>query len=196
MNITWTRNEIAPAINYEQASMNIIVDTERLILKYGDFETPCSIGRGGTCLEADKKEGDGCTPLGIYPLRAVLFNLLRSNVPDNIELPWRWTHDHDGWSDGIGDTVYNRPVRLPHEYSAEILRRDDPLYDIIVVLGHNDSPPVSGMGSAIFFHLWHHEKPKNERTTEGCVAISRDAMMALLPQLSCNDQMEIIAFNS
>lgn len=172
--------------------MKMIVDTQALTLTLGDFRTPCSIGRSGACTEADKREGDGCTPLGSYPLRAVIFNPERSTVPDAMQLPWRWSRANDGWSDGMGDPSYNRPVFLPHAYSAETLRREDPLYNIIVILGHNDDPPISGIGSAIFFHLWNHEMPIDERTTEGCVAISRDAMMELLPMLSRHIVMEIV----
>ncbi len=169
----------------------IIVDTKALILRFDALETPCSIGRGGTCRAADKVEGDGCTPLGRYPLRAALFNPHRSTVPEAMQLPWRWTRIQDGWSDGLGDPSYNRPVLFPHGHSAETLRRDDPLYDIIVILGHNDDPPISGKGSAIFFHLWNHEKPMAERATEGCVAIARDAMLQLLPMLSRDTVMDI-----
>jgi len=172
--------------------MKIIVDTHTLILRYGDFETACSIGRSGTCNEDDKKEGDGCTPLGMYPLRAALFHPKRSTVSDGMQLPWRWIRENDGWSDGQGDSAYNRPVFLPHGFSAETLRRDDPLYDIIIILGHNDNPPIDGNGSAIFFHLWNHEKTVDDRSTEGCIAISRDAMIHLLPILSTDVVMEII----
>ena len=193
MNNILIPKEIVRGINCEWTTIvTIVVDTQKLILRLGDFETPCSIGRSGPCNEDEKSEGDGCTPLGCYALRAVLFNPDRSLVPDAMQLPWRWTRTNDGWSDGKGDPCYNRPVFLPHEFSAETLRRDDPLYDIIVILGHNDDPPCDGNGSAIFFHLWNHEKPIVERTTEGCVAISRDTMMHILPLLSRNDVMEII----
>lgn len=171
--------------------MKIIVDTKALTVQFGDFETPCTIGRSGACAQTDKREGDGCTPFGQYPIRGTIFNPDRSHVPDAMQLPWRWSRSNDGWSDGIGDPSYNRPVFLPHRFSAETMRRDDPLYDIIVILGHNDDPPISGDGSAIFFHLWNHEKPVDERATEGCVAISRDAMLQLLPMLSRDVMMEI-----
>ena len=75
--------------------------------------------------------------------------------------------------DDPADPAYNRPVRLPHPFSAETLQREDMLYDVVLVLGHNDAPPVPGAGSAIFFHLWNEAKPADQRTTEGCVAIAR-----------------------
>ena len=66
------------------------------------------------------------------------------------------------------------------------------LYDVIVVLDHNLSPPVPGGGSAIFFHLWDEEKPPEQRSTEGCVAVSCAAMEELLPTLVPGMAMQII----
>jgi L,D-peptidoglycan transpeptidase YkuD (ErfK/YbiS/YcfS/YnhG family) len=142
----------------------------------------CTIGRSGACAAADKREGDGMTPLGAWPVRAVLFRRGRATPPVGMTLPWRWIRPGDGWSDGVGDPAYNRPVRHPHGHSAERLEREDGLYDIIVVLGHNDAPPVAGLGSAIFLHCSDGEKP-----TEGCVAIARDRLSALIGGLAPGD---------
>ncbi|MEO9467485.1 L,D-transpeptidase family protein [Parasphingorhabdus sp.] len=168
--------------------MSVIkVDTAALTLTFEDMTIPCSIGRSGACPAANKREGDGYTPLGRWPLRTILFRPGRSRPVQNISLPWRWTGAQDGWSDDPADPAYNRPIALPHRFSAEALVRDDPLYDIIVILGHNDAPSVPGSGSAIFFHIWNEAKP-----TEGCVAIARDAMDILLPRLKAGDVMEIV----
>jgi L,D-peptidoglycan transpeptidase YkuD (ErfK/YbiS/YcfS/YnhG family) len=101
-------------------------------------------------------------------------------------LPWRWIRPDDGWSDDVRDPAYNCPVRHPHGFSAEKLWRDDELYDVIVILGHNDAPPVAGAGSAIFFHCW-----RDGAATEGCVAIAKAEMLALLPALAPGDTIEI-----
>ncbi len=171
--------------------MAVRVDTAAGTLTLGDFTAPCTIGRSGACAADAKSEGDGCTPRGNWPIKAVLFRPERSAPPHGLQLPWRWTLASDGWSDSTDDPAYNRPVRLPHGFSAESLHRGDMLYDIIVVLDHNMSPPVPGMGSAIFFHLWNEAKPLNKRTTEGCVAISREAMLEILPMLKLDLVMEI-----
>ena len=144
--------------------MNVIVDSAHALLTLRDFSAPCVLGRSGTCSAQAKVEGDGRTPLGSWPIRAVLFRPRRSAPPPGLQLPWRWTHLHDGWSDDPDDPAYNRPVRLPHGYGAEALQRDDMLYNVIVVLDHNLSPPVPGKGSAIFFHLWDEEKPPEQRS--------------------------------
>lgn len=163
---------------------DIIVDSAALTLSHAGMTTRCVIGRSGACPAADKREGDGCTPVGHWPLRTVLFRPGRAAPPPALRLPWRWIGAQDGWSDDPADSAYNQPVRHPHGFSAERLVRDDPLYDIIIVLGHNDAPPRPGAGSAIFFHLWHEAKP-----TEGCVAIDRAAMDRLLPLLEPADRM-------
>ncbi len=54
--------------------------------------------------------------------------------------------------------------------------RDDDLYDIVVVLGHNDAPPVPGLGSAIFLHV---ARP-DFAPTEGCVALAFPDLLAFL----------------
>ena len=153
-------------------------------LSFGDLTMACTIGRSGTCAAADKREGDGCTPLGVWPIRGVL---LRPGKVDaaGLKLPWRWIRAHDGWSDDVADPAYNRPVRLPRPFSAESLIRSDDAYDVIVVLGHNDAPPLPGQGSAIFFHL------SEGRPTAGCVAVDRADMLRLLPLLAPGDAMDI-----
>ena len=153
-------------------------------LRFGAIDMPCTIGRGGVCAAVDKREGDGCTPLGSWPVRGVLLRPGRV-APDGIRLPWRWIREGDGWSDDPADPAYNRPVQLPRPFSAESLLRDDDAYDVIVVLGHNDAPPVPGRGSAIFFHL------SEGRPTAGCVAVERSDMLKLLPLLMPGDVMEI-----
>ena len=109
----------------------------------------------------------------------------RVSAPETL-LPWRWIGAQDGWSDGTGDPEYNRPVRHPHAHSAERLWREDGLYDVIIVLGHNDAPPVAPLGSAIFLHCWRYGA-----ATEGCVAIPREELMALLPVVGPGDTILI-----
>jgi L,D-peptidoglycan transpeptidase YkuD (ErfK/YbiS/YcfS/YnhG family) len=163
------------------------VDSAALTLIGPDGRTiPCAIGRSGACPAGEKREGDGRTPLGRWPIRTVLFRPGHAAPPAGMALPWRWVRPDDGWSDDPADPAYNRPVRHPHGYSAERLVRDDGAYDVIVVLGHNDAPPVPGMGSAVFLHC------SEGRPTAGCVAVEKDALLAVLPQLRPGDAVEIV----
>ncbi|HEY0184627.1 MAG TPA: L,D-transpeptidase family protein [Rhodopila sp.] len=132
-----------------------------------------ALGRGG--VRADKREGDGATPLGLLPLRRVLYRADRGSPPV-CAVPITAISPQDGWCDDPADPAYNRPVRLPIEASAEALWRDDAVYDIIGVLGWNDAPIRPGHGSAIFLHLARDDFAP----TEGCVALALRALRRVL----------------
>lgn len=167
--------------------MKLLADTAARLLHADGRAIPCSIGRGGPIASPDKREGDGATPRGSWPVRGILLRPDRVASPTSLGLPWRWIRRDDGWSDDAADPAYNRPICHPHTYSAERLWRDDGLYDVIVVLGHNDAPPVPGAGSAIFLHCW-----RDAATTEGCVAVAKADLLGLLPLLGPGDAFEII----
>lgn len=147
---------------------------------------PAAFGRSGAIAADAKREGDGASPMGVWPIRAALLRPDRLAAPVT-HLPWRWLRVNDGWSDDIADPAYNRPVSHPHAFSAERLWRDDGAYDIVLVLGHNDSPPLAPLGSAIFLHC---EQP-DRRPTEGCIAIDRAVLARWLGRLQPGDTVEI-----
>ncbi|MEC9142068.1 MAG: L,D-transpeptidase family protein [Pseudomonadota bacterium] len=136
---------------------------------------PCLVGKAGLIAESDKREGDMATPVGDWPLRRVYYRPDRVALPAT-SLPSIALTPAMGWCDDPGDANYNMPVELPFNASHERLWREDGLYDFIVVLGHNDSPPRPFLGSAVFLHLYEQDTPH----TAGCVAIAKDDMVALL----------------
>lgn len=168
--------------------MSDIIVTSDGFLKHGGLRFRCALGKGGVKPEADKREGDGATPLGRYPLRQVYYRADRLAVPE-ARLPIRPLTQQDGWCDDPAEPAYNRHVLLPYAASHEKLWREDHVYDVIVVLGHNDDPPVPGMGSAIFLHL---ARP-DYSGTEGCVALALPDLLALLAVLPPNAAMQIIS---
>jgi len=136
---------------------------------------PAALGRSG--IRALKREGDGGTPLGRFPIRQVLYRVDRGPRP-RTELPVRAIREDDGWCDDPAGRNYNRLITLPSKRSAEGLKRADHLYDVVLVLGYNDRPRVRGKGSAIFVHL---ARP-GLTATDGCIALSRRDLLALLAQ--------------
>lgn len=146
----------------------------------------CALGRGGVRPAADKREGDGASPLGSWPMRRLLYRADRGGPPTTA-LPSQLIGPDDGWCDAPGDPAYNRPVRLPYPASAEHLWLEDHVYDLIVVLGHNDDPPAPGMGSAIFLHL---ARP-DYAPTAGCVALARPDLEAVLARAAAGDLLRI-----
>jgi len=137
----------------------------------------CSLGRGGVIAANEKNEGDGASPIGVWKLRRVFFREDKVSPPAT-DLPIVPILEHDGWCDDPADPLYNRPVTLPYSASHEKMWRDDDVYDIVVELGHNDDPPIPGLGSAIFLHLAR----SNYEPTEGCVALSETDLRAVLMQ--------------
>ena len=124
------------------------------------------------------REGDAKTPLGDYHLRFGLYRADRLPAPQS-PLTFRPLREDDGWCDASSDPAYNRFIRLPYDASHEKLWREDGAYDIILVISHNDSPPITGLGSAVFIHI----AQADDRQTLGCVALTPDVMVKLMPHL-------------
>lgn len=148
------------------------VTPERLFVFRGE-RLRCAIGRGG--VRADKREGDGATPQALMPLRRVLYRADRL-APPRAAVPVEPLSPEEGWCDDAAHADYNRRIRLPHPARHEALWREDPLYDVIGVLGWNDAPVERGRGSAIFLHLAREDFSP----TEGCVALPLRDLLAVL----------------
>ena len=133
----------------------------------------CALGQNG--IRSDKKEGDGATPAGIFPLRRVFYRADRLTAPET-GLPVQALAPDDGWCDDPADPAYNQRIKRPYGAHHEELWRDDHVYDVIVELGHNDDPSLPGLGSAVFLHV---ARPDYE-PTEGCVALRIEDLLALL----------------
>ncbi len=129
---------------------------------------PCTLGRSGTT--ADKREGDGATPRGTLRILGGFYR------PDRLTRVPGWLRPigpRDLWSDDPADPCYNHPVRAPHGFSHEALRRADPQYDLALYTDWNFPQAVPGRGSAIFIHIWR----RPGAPTAGCVAFAREDLL-------------------
>lgn len=146
----------------------------------------CAVGRGG--IGAKSGEGDNVTPRGTWHLAEVW------QRPDRIRL----THSAlktqqigpaDIWSDDPADPAYNahRKAICGYDYSHEVLRRADPMYDIFAVTNFNWPKPKPGAGSAIFLHVW--KKPRHP--TAGCVAFNLDDLVHILARWTTRSRLVI-----
>ena len=153
--------------------------------EFGKRTLRCVVGRSGVKPADDKREGDGASPAGSWPLRKVLY---RPDVgAPTTALPVEPIARDHGWSDDPQDPAYNTRVTLPCRGSFEKLWRDDHIYDLVVVLGHNDDPPKPHMGSCIFLHLAREDGSP----TQGCVALARPDLEAVLAAARPGDVLEI-----
>lgn len=154
------------------------------VIVAGSATFACRIGRGGR--RRRKREGDGATPGGVLPVRGLAWRADRSLRPA-CRLPAVALRVHDGWCDDPASQRYNRPVPAGSPGSHERMWRRDRLYDVVVVLGHNDRPARKGLGSAIFLHL----TGPDGGPTKGCVALAPRDLSRLLTRLSAETPLVV-----
>lgn len=141
---------------------------------------PCSIGRTG--LSTQKREGDGATPVGLHRILEMHYR------PDRMARPNAWStpiRPGDLWSDDPSLQSYNQPVRKPYAGSHEVMRRSDPMYDLVFITDWNYPTATSGKGSCIFIHQWR----RLSFPTAGCIALRRDHLRAIAAQLLPGDRL-------
>lgn len=157
---------------------------ETFIADWGAGARRCAVGRGG--IAEKQREGDGITPVGVWPLRNVLYRPDRLSPPDTT-LAVSPLAPSDGWCEAPDDPDYNRMIALPHPAASDSLWRQDALYDLVLVVGYNDAPVVPGRGSAIFIHVAR----ENYGPTAGCVALTRGDLLDALAQLQPGDRLVV-----
>jgi len=150
----------------------------------GSQAFPCALGKAGT--SHDKREGDDASPAGIFAMRYCLYRADRIMRP-HTGLPLRALRPEDGWCDDPVSDRYNRFVRHPFACSAERLWRDDGLYDVLVVLDHNDCPLVRGRGSAVFLHA----AAPDLGPTAGCITLARANLIKVLGRIGSDTRLRI-----
>ena len=134
-------------------------------LRFRGRRFPCTIGRGG--VSGRKREGDGATPGGEHGIVGMLYR------PDRMAPPTDWAvpiGPRDIWCDDPGHADYNLMTRAPLAATHEVLRRADPLYDLVILTDWNWPHSVKGRGSAIFLHRWR--RPGYSK--EGCIPFRPD----------------------
>ena len=144
----------------------------------------CALGKAG--LTNNKREGDSKSPMGEWGIEYIYYRADKINAPECC-FDLTPISSNDGWCDDPEHAAYNRPVKLPFEFSHEKLFRDDDLYDIVVVLDHNYHKPVAGEGSAIFMHI---ARP-DYSGTEGCVALNKNDLLEVLKIAAKNSKIRI-----
>ena len=162
------------------------------IAMIGPLVLRCGLGISG--ITAQKREGDGATPVGRWPVTNVLYrpDRLRGFHLSSVKKKGRPIGVRDGWCDAIGDRNYNRPIQHPYPASAELLWRDDHLYDVIIILGHNRLPRVQGGGSAIFMHLACELEDGSIGPTAGCVSLRRRDLALVLGLLRPGSAVHVV----
>ncbi|MEZ4601222.1 MAG: L,D-transpeptidase family protein [Syntrophotaleaceae bacterium] len=135
---------------------------------------PVLIGRKGFAPPGEKKEGDGRTPSGVFPLKRTF-----GYAPQvDTRMPYRQAGVEDVWVDDDAAPDYNRWVRRGETAAAsyELMKREDDCYKVGIIIEYNTDPVVPGAGSAIFIHVRRGE----DIPTAGCVALAEKDLLKLL----------------
>ena len=163
--------------------MNVILKKKFIYFK--DYKAKCAIGKRG--ISKKKVEGDKCTPKGSFKFRYVFYRKDRvTNIKSKQKLvPIKKDF---GWCDDVRSKYYNKFVKLPFKFSAEKLYIKKNIYDIVVVIDHNQNPIKKGKGSAIFLHV----AKRDYSPTLGCIALSKDKLKILISIINKNTFLKII----
>lgn len=124
----------------------------------------------GTAGEPHKREGDGRSPAGVFPLDGA-FGF--APAMSQVRLPYLPLRSGTECVDDTASVHYNSIVdrdRVPRVdwASAEHMRRIAQ-YQVGVLVGYNTKPVARGHGSCIFLHIW--DGPGS--STAGCTAFPR-----------------------
>lgn len=166
---------IVPPQQMTENNKILVYPSGKVVWQGKEFKV--ALGKSGVAF--DKKEGDGATPAGCFPIREIFYRSDRISKPESVFLT-RELSSNDGWCDDQKDQNYNKHIKLPYPASHESLWREDNLYDVIVVLGYNDNPPTPGKGSAIFMHVAR----ENYSPTASCIALNLNDLLEILKTVS------------
>jgi L,D-peptidoglycan transpeptidase YkuD (ErfK/YbiS/YcfS/YnhG family) len=159
-------------------------DRSRGVLLAGRHAVPVVLGRAG--IRANKREGDGSTPVGRFRLRHLWWRPDRHPRPRTLLPTTRIDHDV-AWCEDPADRRYNQPFRRSANEPGDRLWRDDRLYDLLIEIDHNTKPRVAGRGSAVFLHVARPDRSP----TAGCIAFLANDLLRLLRRASTRTEIVI-----
>ena len=137
-----------------------------------------------------KREGDKRAPAGIFKIGGAYG--YDPQIKKHPTLTYRQVTSRDLWVEDKTSPHYNKHLILDHnprttwEKKAQ-MRQGDYAHSLKLYIGHNDvilgGTPISGLGSAIFFHVW---RGGGSKSTAGCTTMDKGKLKALISQIDPN----------
>lgn len=143
------------------------------------------VGRNG--VSVSKKEGDGCSPAGLFRLGDAFGTVEKPET----KMAYRRITENSFWVDDPSSCHYNTWVEGEHKAdwsSAEHLSDYPGEYAYAVVIEYNTSAQTPGKGSAVFLHCGH-------RPTSGCIAVPEPTLLHILKWLEPEKSPGILIAN-
>lgn len=160
---------------WEKYGTAIEVNLGRSGMAWG--ESPLMNGFIPPKADKQKREGDGRSPAGLFPLLSAFGHPAPPKGYTDRNLPFLTVTDEQAVDD-VDSPHYNKIVK-PSEVggvtwkSAETMKID--LYKLGLVVGHNYPNPKPGYGSCIFFHY----QAGPGKPTAGCTSMVAKELRAL-----------------
>lgn len=128
-----------------------------------------------------KKEGDGKSPAGVFRLSAA-FGYSTQPLP-GLKLSYTPLTPTVECVDDVASRFYNRIVDratvTPDWKSSEHMASEGDSYRWGAIIDHNANPPVPGVGSCVFMHIWSGPA----HGTAGCTAMPQEQLEPILTWL-------------
>jgi D-alanyl-D-alanine dipeptidase len=133
----------------------------------------------GTAAGPSKREGDGKAPAGVFRLGSA-FGFAPAREAAWLRLPYLplgpTTECVDDTASRRYNLVVDRGAIRDVDWNSSERMREIEGYRWGLVVAHNAAPPVAGLGSCIFLHVWAGP----DRGTAGCTAMGQPNLEALL----------------
>jgi L,D-peptidoglycan transpeptidase YkuD (ErfK/YbiS/YcfS/YnhG family) len=133
------------------------------------------VGRNG--VRKNKREGDGSTPAGTFPIARTMYG----NSPSpGVAYPYVRLRCGDWWVEDSKSSAYNTFQRIgcgrtpPFRVTTPDLSTSPRAYAHFAVVEYNMHPVVRGRGSGIFLHV------QIGKATSGCISLRRPALIHVL----------------
>ena len=172
-------------ITVEAATTATTYATARIWQRSGDCWVaaggpyPARVGRNG--LRANRREGDGTTPIGTFPVGATMYG----NAPNpGVRVRYVRLRCGDWWVEDPRSPAYNTFQRIgcgrrpPFKVTTPDMSKSPRAYAYLAVVEYNMHPIVAGRGSGIFLHA------QTGGATNGCVSLRRPDLVHVLRWLS------------
>lgn len=126
-----------------------------------------------------KVERDKRAPAGVFRIGKIY--TYDSALPPGSDYPFHTVTKADAWVDDPSLPEYNRHVTVdlknpPPWFEKQKMRHNDFAYRWLVEIRHNSDPPVSGEGSAIFFH----QRRGPSRPSAGCTVMAQENLLHMI----------------
>ena len=136
---------------------------------------PARVGRNG--IRKNRREGDGTTPIGTFPIASVMYG----NEPNpGVKFRYVRLRCGDWWNEDPSSPTYNTLQRLrcgqrpPFRVVSAGMWQDRTAYPYLAVVEFNMDPVVAGRGSGIFVHA------QTGGPTNGCISLRRADLVRVL----------------